>query len=133
VVALGANTFGEVLSVPLLFEAVVNHGSVGGLPMFETVGGLVATVLVEGDLLVEPGDGGGDMAIPALLSVDLPLGRGQDVAVACRRRRSVSMAGGGLNRKAVAAVTRRVVPCRRAADSPLDEGADRPYCRAASG
>jgi hypothetical protein len=73
VVAFGAEALGELAGLALLFEPVVNDLSPDGLPMLETVGGPVEAGLVEGDLLVEPSDGGSDLAFPPLLGIGLPL------------------------------------------------------------
>jgi hypothetical protein len=72
-VSLGAEAFGEVPGLPLLSEPMVNSRSAGGLSTLETVGGPVEAGFVEGDLLVEPGDGLGDVSCPALSGVDLAL------------------------------------------------------------
>ncbi len=74
-VSLCGDAFGEGPGVPLLFEPVVNDRLACGLAMLETVGGPVQSGLMESDLLVEPGDHGGDVGFPPLLGVDLALRR----------------------------------------------------------
>jgi hypothetical protein len=70
VVALRAEVFGEIPGVTLLVEPVVDDRSAGGLPMLETVRGSVDAGLLEGDLLVEPGDGGRDVGFPTFLRLE---------------------------------------------------------------
>jgi hypothetical protein len=73
VVTFGVEALGEVPGVPLLFESVVDDGSDGGLALLELLGPPLEAGSVEGDGLVEPVDGGGDVGVPLLLGVDLPL------------------------------------------------------------
>ena len=70
-----ADALGQVPRVPLLFEPVVDDHFACGLAMLETVGGLVEGGLMEGDLLVEPGNHGGNVGFPLMLGADLTLRR----------------------------------------------------------
>ncbi len=62
-VAFCADALGEVPGVLLLIEPAVDDSSAGGLQMVETLCGPVEAGLVEGDLLVGPGDRGCPTAV----------------------------------------------------------------------
>ena len=72
-VAHGGKAVGEGARAALLFEPVVNDRSAGSEPTLELVRSAFQAGLVEGDLGIEPGNGGPDVGFPPFLGLDLPL------------------------------------------------------------